>query len=113
MAHWIIEDMGFVGTNYTCSECGKMYNDIFTEIDIDGDCPGCGAHMDEDEAEAEYVEETSKPSKLFDRFTSLSILKEFSRDMYPSYDLFGHKTLVINRDKFEAIRKKYLDGEVM
>jgi hypothetical protein len=48
---------------------------------------------------------------MFDRYTSLSILKELSRDMYPSYDLFGNKTLVINRDKFEAIRKKYLDEE--
>lgn len=45
----------------------------------------------------------------FDRDTALSILKEFSRDMYPSYDLYGNKTLVINRDKFEAIRTKYLD----
>lgn len=45
----------------------------------------------------------------FDRDTALTILKELSRDMYPSYDLFGKKTLVINRDKFEAIRKKYLD----
>ena len=45
----------------------------------------------------------------YDRDTALAILKEFSRDMYPSYDLFGNKTLVINRDKFEAIRAKYLD----
>ena len=44
-----------------------------------------------------------------DRETALSILKELSRDMYPSYDLFGNKTLVIDRDKFERIRKKYLD----
>lgn len=44
-----------------------------------------------------------------DRATALEVLKEFSRDMYPSLDLFGRKTLVINRDKFEAIRKKYLD----
>jgi len=44
-----------------------------------------------------------------DRSVALAVLKEFSRDMYPSYDLFGNKTLVINRDKFEAIRKKYLD----
>lgn len=44
-----------------------------------------------------------------DRDTALAILKEFSRDMYPSYDLFGKKTLVIDRDKFEAIRSKYLD----
>lgn len=44
----------------------------------------------------------------FDRATALAVLKEFSRDMYPSLDLFGNKTLVIRREKFEAIRKKYL-----
>lgn len=44
-----------------------------------------------------------------DRNTALSVLKEFSRDMYPSYDLFGRKTLVMRREQFEDIREKYLD----
>lgn len=48
----------------------------------------------------------------FDRDTALAVLKDFSRDMYPSCDIFGRKTLVINRDEFEAIRKKFLDAEV-
>ena len=56
-------------------------------------CPDCGHHIN---------------LHPIDRYTALEILKEFSRDMYPSYDLFGKKTLVINRDKFEAIRAKYL-----
>lgn len=51
---------------------------------------------------------TNASTSEFDRGTALAILKEFSRDMYPSYDLFGNKTLVISRDKFEEIRKKYL-----
>ena len=45
----------------------------------------------------------------FDRDTALAVLKDFSKNMYPSNDIFGKKTLVIDRDKFEAIRKKYLD----
>ena len=45
----------------------------------------------------------------FDRYTALEVLKALSSHMYPSYDLFGTKTLVINRDKFELIRKKFLD----
>lgn len=45
----------------------------------------------------------------FDRATALAVLKEFSRDMYPNYDIFGNPILVIRREKFEAIRKKYLD----
>lgn len=44
----------------------------------------------------------------FDRDTALEVLKTLSRYMYPSHDLFGNKTLVINRDKFEAVRKKFL-----
>lgn len=46
---------------------------------------------------------------LFDRKTALEVLKDLSKDMYPSHDLFGKPTLVINRDKFENVRKKYLD----
>lgn len=48
---------------------------------------------------------------MSDRATALSVLKDISRCMYPSYNLFGEKTLVINRDQFEAIRKKYLDKQ--
>lgn len=48
---------------------------------------------------------------MTDRDAALEILKDLSKDMRPDYDLFGRKTLVIDRDKFEAIRKKYLDGK--
>ena len=44
----------------------------------------------------------------FDRDTALAVLKELSKRMYPSHDLFGEKTLVIKRNKFEAVRKKFL-----
>lgn len=47
----------------------------------------------------------------FDRGTALSLLKDLSKHMYPNYDIFGEKTLVIRRDYFEDIRKKYLDKE--
>lgn len=106
MAHWIIEDHGFGGQTYICSECRESWNDIYSNVSMEETCPNCGALINEDETE--YIE-NSKRSKSFDRNTSLSILKELSRDMRPSYDLFGKKTLVIDRDKFEAIRKKYLD----
>lgn len=45
------------------------------------------------------------------RDTALAVLKEFSRDMYPSYDIFGEPTLVMKRTDFEKIRHKYLDQE--
>jgi hypothetical protein len=49
------------------------------------------------------------PAADLDRRTALSVLQDLSSCMYPNYDLYGNKTLVINRDKFEKIRAKYLD----
>lgn len=160
MAHWIIDDKGFGGTTYTCSDCECAFNDLFWDICSTSDCPECGAVMTEDDnvyvkyekhSRASHVSEYARPplylcdrkacgitcsyptckhttdirhAKNFktigvdfwekegcrrDRDTALAILKEFSRDMRPGEDLFGNKTLVINRDQFEAIRKKYLD----
>ena len=48
---------------------------------------------------------------MIDRDTALAILKDLSAYMQPSYDLFGRKILVIDRDRFELIRKKYLDNQ--
>lgn len=47
----------------------------------------------------------------FDRYTALEVLKDLSYQMYPSEDIFGHKTLVISRKVFEEVRKKYLDNK--
>lgn len=44
-----------------------------------------------------------------DRETALLILSEISSVAKPDYDLFGNPILRISRDKFEAIRKRYLD----
>ncbi len=44
-----------------------------------------------------------------ERKTALDVLKDVSKYARPSTDLFGNKTLVIDRDKFEMIRSKYLD----
>lgn len=49
MAHWIIDDRGFGGLFYSCSNCKSMFSDL------DRDDPGmwdkceyCGAELDED-----------------------------------------------------------------
>lgn len=47
-------------------------------------------------------------SVQYDRATALAVLKALSKDMYPSVNLYGNKTLVIGRDEFEFIRKKFL-----
>lgn len=44
MAHWIIEDKGFGGTDYQCSACKDIWNDLFHKdiSSITECCPGCG-----------------------------------------------------------------------
>lgn len=49
--------------------------------------------------------------KEVNRYTALMVLKELSNNMYPNNDIFGNGILVINKDKFESIRKKFLDKE--
>ena len=44
----------------------------------------------------------------FDRDTAVMVLKALVKHMHPSTDLFGNKTLVIDRNRFEAVRKKFL-----
>lgn len=50
-----------------------------------------------------------KMTEIYDRKTALRVLQDLSKRMYPSLDLFGHPTLVIDRPNFEEVRKKYLD----
>ena len=47
----------------------------------------------------------------FDRNTALSVLRDLSENLCQEIDIFGYKRLSISVDKFEAIRKKYLDNE--
>lgn len=49
MAHWIIDDHGFGGTYYRCSECGDVWNDIFEDMCGEEKCPSCGAKMNDEE----------------------------------------------------------------
>ena len=48
MAHWIIDDRGFGGTYYSCSECKTSYCDIFKDVCGENKCPNCGAPIDEE-----------------------------------------------------------------
>lgn len=49
----------------------------------------------------------------YDRLTALRVLQDLSNKMYPNLDLFGNPTLVINRDEFEEVRKKWLDDKTI
>ena len=60
MAHWIIDDHGFGGQFYKCSECGDSWCDIYNDHLSEDNCPSCGAPIDEDETE--YIEKTHRKS---------------------------------------------------
>lgn len=51
MAHWIIDDRGFGGQYYTCSNCGESWNDIFYEVSSLERCPECDEIIYEDATE--------------------------------------------------------------
>ena len=51
MAHWIIEDHGFGGQYYRCSDCGESWCDIYDDVCGEEKCPNCGAPINEDETE--------------------------------------------------------------
>lgn len=59
MAHWIIEDKGFGGVVYKCSNCGELWNEYYQSYPKDF-CAFCGEDMKD---EAEYVEEKATVSK--------------------------------------------------
>lgn len=52
-----------------------------------------------------------RDKNIMDRHTALCVLKDISKDMRAVNDIFGNPVLIIDRDKFEAVRKKYLDKE--
>ena len=61
MAHWIIEDLGFGGCWYQCSDCGASFNDLYRRVSSIGPCPSCGAPIDIDEDV--YIEKAQAPKK--------------------------------------------------
>lgn len=58
MAHWIIEDYGFGGQVYRCSNCRTSWNDLYYSDILKDNCPECGEFIDEDENE--YVDNPNK-----------------------------------------------------
>lgn len=49
MAHWIIEDHGFGGSYYMCSNCKNVWNDIYNDVLSEDFCPECGEPINKDE----------------------------------------------------------------
>lgn len=74
MAHWIVDDKGFGGVFYQCSNCGEY------EYRFEEKCSNCGAEMDE---ESVYLDEINPPKKKVDDKHILNIL--LSKEMEISH----------------------------
>ena len=74
MAHWIIEERGFGGSFYKCSACGKVWNDIFSNVWTEDNCPVCGAPMNE---ETVYIDE-EKIAKLEKKLKNAKVHQELN-----------------------------------
>jgi hypothetical protein len=81
MAHWIIDDHGFGGTYYTCSECGEVFIDIFEDVCGEDKCPHCGSVINDEENEyykngRKETESENKKCSLNKCIQSMNLLRE-------------------------------------
>ena len=69
MAHWIIEDKGFGGVVYRCSNCRESWDDYYCKFPKDF-CAWCGEDINEDKNE--YIEESE--NDIYERTKTLEKL---------------------------------------
>lgn len=82
MAHWIVDDRGFGGVFYICSECRESWCDIYSDVSSSNEkCPSCGVVMNEDETV--YVEVKKKRLSFPDIFSGYTREKS---DLIQRYD---------------------------
>ena len=91
----------------TCKDCiGYKFCSYYEKYsEEDGDVRDQCSYFDD---KSNYIKR-AKNTIAYDRRTALCVLKDLSHYMRPSLDMFGEKILTIKRDKFEIVRKKYLD----
>lgn len=70
-AHWIIEDHGFGGSNYRCSNCHDSWNDIYEDVSGNEYCPSCKVKIDQDATE--YIDETKSKNPLLELIEQVEI----------------------------------------
>lgn len=68
--------------------------------------PGASYEYEKLKKEEEWINDQSIE---FDRNTALAVLNAITAHIHTSTDLFGNETLVIDRHRFEAVRKKFLE----
>jgi hypothetical protein len=57
MAYWIVEDHGFCGQYYRCSNCSNVWIDTYEDIPEDT-CPKCGVSINKDKTK--YIDKPKK-----------------------------------------------------
>ena len=105
-----------MGKHYKCDFCEYDYGPIKKPSEACKTCKNCSnfkvkqrMHCIQQQRYEQLKKEEADAndnSIKFDRRTALMVLKDLAKFMRPS---FGNKTLVIDRYKFELVRKKYLD----
>lgn len=87
MAHWIIDDHGFGGQFYKCSNCGDTWCDIYNNVSMEEQCPSCGEPIDEDATE--YIEKAKNrlPIQLRDTY---KYLREYEKLEHKVIELTGY-----------------------
>lgn len=113
MAHWVIEDQGFGGCWYRCSDCGDSFNDIYHDVSSIGPCPSCGASINTDENE--YIEETKRSKKkVEDKPYYILLTEEELIDLGKGYIIditlpSGETARIMNRECYEDVNGRKED----
>ncbi|MBR5796379.1 MAG: hypothetical protein IKY26_09565 [Erysipelotrichaceae bacterium] len=102
MAHWIIEDNGFGGQTYRCSNCREAWNDLYDDISREDVCPECGESIDEDNTE--YIETTTIQDVMIRASNKAHLTKEQLIDAFWDKGLMGVYNLGL-RHMFEYLKK--------
>lgn len=84
MAHWIIEDKGFGGVVYRCSNCRESWNDYYSKFPKDY-CRCCGEDIDEDANE--YIEELKK-TRIIGKWEGIPVVKKVEAEWIMVIDDF-------------------------
>lgn len=96
MAHWIIEDNGFAGSIYECSECRESWSDLFKlpdgeYISYHEHCPNCNAPINDDADE--YI----------CNHVMRNATKEENEIVNKYIDSISHTIIPLNIDEIEAV----------
>ncbi len=113
MAHWIIEDKGFGGCVFTCSNCKDSWNDIHhSGVGQWDKCPSCHEKMDHDKDE--YVDEKKaldKLKELLDKISESSTKASVNIGNFANiYEQIARNTKMYNDKRNQIDKLEFISG---